>query len=372
MNTCVCGLAFGDEGKGKVVDIFSDHHDYVVRYNGGANAGHTVVVGGQKYKSHLLPVGVIRGKTVILASGMAINPVQLAEEIQLYGRREIGLSSIFISNKAHCVMPWHIAADIKKGGKIGTTKRGIGPCYADKMHRWNAIRMGELQTKLADEKLHRFFAADEQLNGSALWEQYNKAARFLAPHIVDTGKMLREIVKKGKVLFESANGIHLDIDHGTYPYVTSSAVGPAGIPQSCELPNFKLDEIVGVMKCYTTRVGEGPFPSEIEDEKLAHEIREAGQEYGTTTGRPRRIGWLDLDLTARAVELTGATSIALMHIDTMLKIGVANAWSRGRVDTFPFKNAKDISRFMRHIEDAVGIPIKYSSNGPGREDWAEL
>ncbi len=387
MNTCVVGLGHGDEGKGKITDIVSERHDVVVRYNGGANAGHTVVHGNKKYKLHHLPCGVISGKDGIIAAGTVLNPVALEEEIKTVpGLDE---SSLFVSQNAHCVMPWHLAADIRKGGKIGTTKKGIGPCYADKMHRWNAIRMGDLRKTLEDEKMQRFFSVDEAFHGSGLWDTYHDAAIFLEPYIRDTEQMLRKLVKQGvNILFESANGIHLDIDHGTFPYVTSSGVGPAAIPQACGLPNLHLDRIIGVIKCYATRVGAGPFPSELTGDEtddllssglwqpltnnqIAHKIREKGQEFGTTTGRPRRIGWFDLDLTKRAVELTGATEVALMHADTLAGMGSIGVWENGEnsaMDGWQKKlEEQPFHDFVSMIEQSLEIPVTFISYGPDKE-----
>lgn len=368
MNTCVVGLMWGDEGKGKIVDVLAESHDMVVRYNGGANAGHTVKVEDKVYKLHQIPSGVVWGKLAILADGMAINPVSLTKEIK---ENRISLENIKISNKAHIVMPWHIVADVRKGGKIGTTKKGIGPCYADKMHRWNAVRMGDLLGRLELEKVRKFFAADEILHGAGLWDEYCEAAEFLQPAICDTGKFLRSQVKDGKnILFESANGIQLDIDHGTFPYVTSSCVGPAAIPQSCGLPNLHLDRIVGVTKCYTTRVGEGPFPSEIKFEGLTKLIRNKGNEFGTTTGRPRRIGWLDLGILKDSIDLTGATELALMHIDTLADIKPVVLYNNGKFLEQKSWNGLDenFTDFCNTLQEELGIPVKIISFGPGRKD----
>jgi len=416
MNTAIVGLGFGDEGKGKIAHIESSNADIVVRYNGGANAGHTVCVEGDTYKLHHIPAGAVANNEpiLVLSHGMVINPVSLLEEIKTINRSNIDIRSrLYISANAHCVMPWHIAADIKKGGKIGTTKKGIGPCYADKMHRWNAIRMGDLMRKLDDERTQRFFAIDETFHGNSLWHQYKEAAEELQPMIIDTGEFLRDKVKqRADILFEGANGILLDIDFGTYPYCTSSGVGPAAIPQSCGLPNLHLDRIIGVIKCYATRVGEGPFPSEIcpVDEtpgcrkqplpyqnKLAHNelvskcgsifsvdcdcpwcishrIRERGGEYGTTTGRPRRIGWLDIDMTRKAVELTGATEIALMHADTIGAVRSPKMLLCGEIVDIQYRLSPHVagsvewSRFAHDVSDLLSCPITYISTGPDEND----
>jgi len=313
-------------------------------------------------------------------------------------------------------MPWHIASDIKKGGKIGTTKKGIGPTYADKAHRWNAIRMGGLKEKLQDERLQRFFAVDEAFHGKGLWEEYCEAAEFLQPMIQATDEILRAKVKitDESILFEGANGILLDIDFGTYPYCTSSGIGPAAIPQSCGLPNFHLDRIVGVIKCYATRVGEGPFPSEIlskgtecgctgfdfeeydgpsshcvdrnkvSDKNgnryhpgcscrwcVAHHIREKGREYGTTTGRPRRIGWFDLGLTRYAVEITGTTEITLMHADTLADIEGIKMYDDGLIDVPSYSLDDDDTQFRALFVGKINAncgPVSMYSYGPATEE----
>ncbi len=393
-----------DEGKGKVVDILSEEHGIVVRYNGGANAGHTVVVGNETFKLHQVPSGVVAPNSplLIMTHGMVIHPVSLRDEILELQRAGIDVTDrLLISDKAHCVMPWHIAQDIKSGGSIGTTKKGIGPTYADKAHRWDAIRMGDLKDKLQKDR-HHFFIMDEAFHGTALWDDYCDAANFLQSMICPVDEILRQKVKCGtaNILFEGANGIFLDIDFGTYPYCTSSGVGPAAIPQSCGLPNLHLDRIIGVIKCYATRVGEGPFPSEIitpEDEQLlstcmsesswlkytnrpypdiaakeiSHLIREKGNEYGTTTGRPRRIGWFDLDMTRRAVELTGSTEIALMHVDTLSGMDEVGLYKDGNVKIQPGwgeLHGDNFNSFVDNIHRELKAPINMVSYGPARDE----
>lgn len=409
MITAIVGLGWGDEGKGKMSHIESANHAIVVRYNGGANAGHTVRIGGQTFKLHHIPAGAVAANCpeLVLTHGMVINPVSLVDEIKQLQQSGIDITSrLHISSQAHCVMPWHIAADIKNGGTIGTTKQGIGPCYADKMHRRNAIRVKELITKLNDEKTKRFFAVDAALHGnSTLWEKYRAAAQFLSEFdlICDTGEFLRRRVKeKSNILFESANGIHLDVDFGTYPYCTSSGVGPAAIPQACGLPNLHIDRIIGVIKCYATRVGEGPFPSEIisaeaedryrsssrrewykytndpypeqHDVDMSHLIREKGHEYGTTTGRPRRIGWFDVDMTRLGIELTGATEIALMHADTIGHVESPKMLLDGKLVNIQHKLSSPVagsvewSQFTKHLSLLLSRPITYISTGPASDD----
>ena len=370
MLTCVVGLQCGDEGKGAIVDFIADHYGYIVRYNGGANAGHTIKTDQQTFKCHLLPSGIVKGINCVLAHGMVIDPRQLVKEIKDQTGRydwETLVEAISVSDKAHCVMPWHIEKDIKNGGSIGTTARGIGPCYAEKMHRSHAIRMGDLKTALIEEK--RFFTTERTLYGStALYDSYIEAANFLQPFIKNTSSLLRQAVKNSSILFESANGMMLDIDFGTYPYVTSSGVGPAAIPQSCGLPNIKLDRIIGIVKSYMSRVGEGPFPTELKD-NIGDKIREIGKEYGTTTGRPRRVGWLDLDIVKESIGNSGATEIALMHADVLF--GFESVWYKAGGQMLELPGWKDIhdtafNNYKNRIEDFLGIPIRYISFGPDR------
>lgn len=362
MNTAVCGLQFGDEGKGKIVDLLSVDNDVVVRYAGGANAGHTVVVDNKKYKRHLLPCSFSSDSIGVLAAGMVVDPLILIKEIQESSCN----TQIMIDRNCHVVMPWHHKEDIDRCGLLGTTQRGIGPCYAEKANRVNATRIDNLLVRLKDENVKSRFLS------TSILKHYLDAALFLQDYIFDTGEFLRDCIKSHKnILFEGAQSIHLDVDHGDcYPFVTSSATGPSAIPQACGLPNIYLDRIVGIIKCYTTRVGTGPFPTEIRDEKLARQIREKGNEYGTTTGRPRRIGWLDIEKTQRAIKLTGATEIALMHTDTMSDID-PYVYKNGRLCRMPkWTNHNDsaVKVFIRMLRSELGIPIKIISFGQDRED----
>ena len=392
MITACIGLSWGDEGKGKISDLLASENDYIVRYSGGANAGHTIVVEGQKYKFHHLPCGSFAKNkpTLVLSNGMVINPITLSEEIRSLPSSE---TTINISEKAHCVMPWHIASDTKKGSKIGTTGKGIGPCYADKMHRSYAIRAGNLLEALKEEKTKRFFASDAALHGEGLWKQYYEAAQYLDKHLWDTGKLLRNAIKnKRNILFEGAQGIQLDIDHSScFPFCTSSGVGPAAIPQACGLPNLHLDRIIGVTKCYWTRVGHGPFRTEMNQQEmdfnpkytneiynsklektLGDEIRKLGNEFGTTTGRPRRIGWMDMPILKESLELSGATEIALMHCDTITKFNNLIYIFDGKnyIEFNPWGSAaqNNFQIFKRYIEENTGLPVTITSWGPDREE----
>lgn len=343
-NTAVVGLQWGDEGKGKVVDLLTAEHDVVVRYNGGANAGHTVVVGDETYALHLLPSGILSpGKTCVIGNGVVIDPETLLFEIDSLQERGISIGdNLLISDRAHVVMPYHkehdaalervlaSAADATgKGLSIGTTRRGIGPAYADKVHRSLALRMGELLDPdhllrrlnvicaIRSRELNAIGVDVSPLNPEELAEQYAAFGSRLRTHITDTVYALHDLRTAGSsLLFEGANACLLDIDHGTFPYVTSSNCSTLGIPPGTGLSAPCADDVIGIMKAYTTRVGAGPFPTE-DLGPIGERIRERGKEYGTTTGRPRRCGWLDLVAVRYSAMICGATSIACMLLDVL-------------------------------------------------------
>jgi adenylosuccinate synthase len=341
-HTAVVGLQWGDEGKGKIVDLLTEKHDVIVRYNGGANAGHTIVVGDQRYAVHLIPTGILHpDKLSVIANGVVVDPEKLLEEIRTLRGRGLTIGdNLVVSDRAHVVMPYHKEHDAvleerlsATGGdsdrSIGTTRRGIGPCYADKVHRSTAIRMGDLldpdvlRAKLRvtcairTAELAALNVDAKPLDPDALAEQYAAFGRELQPHIADTVYLLHDCVNDGRsILFEGANACLLDIDHGTYPYVTSSNCSTLGIPAGTGIPGKYIQNVIGIMKAYSTRVGAGPFPTEIGGD-IAHNIRERGREYGTTTGRPRRVGWLDLVAVKYSAMICGATSIACMLLDVL-------------------------------------------------------
>ncbi|MGY8752941.1 MAG: adenylosuccinate synthase [Phycisphaerales bacterium] len=352
-NTAIVGLQWGDEGKGKIVDLLTAKHDVIVRYNGGANAGHTVVVDDEKYALHLIPSGILyEDKQCIIGNGVVVDPVQLIKEIDTLRDRGIEVGdNLRVSNRAHVVMPYHKEHDAalerklsqiagKGDQSIGTTKRGIGPAYADKVHRATAIRIGDLldyETLLDKLKVTCSIRCAEltalgvdapPLDALALAKEYAGYGKRLAPHIIDTVYELHDCVNDGKtILFEGANACLLDIDHGTFPYVTSSNCSALGIHAGTGLPGKYIDKVVGIMKAYSTRVGGGPFPSE-ELGEIGEKIRERGNEYGTTTGRPRRCGWLDLVAVKYSAMICGTTSVACMLLDVLsgfdeLKICIA-------------------------------------------------
>jgi adenylosuccinate synthase len=335
-NVTVVGLQWGDEGKGKVVDALAGTCRYVVRFCGGANAGHTVNTAGQKFAMHLIPCGVFSAGVVnIIANGVVFDPVVALEEIDGLVKRgvRVGPANLRISSAAHVVMPWHKLQDSLSeqalgGGKIGTTAQGIGPCYADKAYRSTAIRTGELidaeglRNRIARiaEARNKTFAAlygAQPMDASAIAERYAECGRRLAPMICNTGAILRQALAGGqRILFEGGQGSMLDIDHGTYPFVTSSSVSSCGVPAGAGVPPSAVGQVLGVIKAYTSRVGAGPFPTE-QDNPIGDYLRQRGHEYGTTTGRPRRCGWLDAFAVRYAVELSGAEELALSLLDVL-------------------------------------------------------
>jgi len=386
-NTAIVGLQWGDEGKGKIVDLLTAEHDVIARYNGGANAGHTVVVGDEKYALHLIPSGILyEDKQCVIGNGVVVDPIQLIKEIDTLRNRGIEVGdNLKISNRAHVVMPYHKEHDAalerklaeaagKGDNSIGTTKRGIGPAYADKVHRATAIRMGDLleydtlleklniTCSIRCAELTALGVDAPPLDPVALADEFAAYGKRLSPHIIDTVYELHNCLKQGKsILFEGANACLLDIDHGTFPFVTSSNCSALGIHSGTGLPGKVLDEVVGIMKAYSTRVGAGPFPSEDLGD-IGERIRERGNEYGTTTGRPRRCGWLDLVAVKYSAMICGATSIACMLLDVLsgfdeIKICVGYEFEDG-------------SRNERFIPDARGLtkakPIFESMPG-----WSE-
>ncbi len=427
-HTAVVGLQWGDEGKGKTVDLLTARHDVIVRYNGGANAGHTVVVGDQRYALHLIPSGILYpDKLCVIGNGVVVDPQVLVEEIEALRDRglEVG-DNLRVSDRAHVVMPYHKEHDAalervlssKADGNgdnlsIGTTKRGIGPAYADKVHRSTAIRVGDL---LDAERLRRRLGVICSIRGAELKalgadappldpdELARHAAdygRQIRPHITDTVYLLHECLRNGRsILFEGANACLLDIDHGTYPYVTSSNCSALGVPAGTGVPGRQIDRVVGTMKAYTTRVGGGPFPTE-QDNPIGQRIRDRGHEYGTTTNRPRRCGWLDLVAVRYSAMICGATGLACMLLDVLSGFEELKLCSQYRLpdgtvtdrfipdahrladvepvyETVPgwseeIDEATDRAglpgnarRYLDRIEEIVGVPIEIVSVGPER------
>jgi len=356
MNHCVVGLQWGDEGKGKVVDILAEQSDIVVRYSGGANAGHTVVVGDSKFALHLLPSGSIRPGTIcVITNGVVADPEVLVNGINQLGEKNISLDDrLLISENVHVVLDYHKKEDRLREeslgkNKLGTTIRGIGPCYADKVGRSYAVRMADLRDldklkarlqKIVEYKNKVFGAlyGAEPMNADEIFEKCKSYADRLLPFIADTTEYLHKAITNGKsVLFEGAQGSLLDLDHGTFPFVTSSNSSSLGMPAGCGVPSKLVDKFIGVVKAYSTRVGAGPFPTEQENETGQY-IRDKGHEYGTTTGRPRRCGWFDAVAVSYAATIGAVDSIAMMHLDTLAglkELKICRAYEiNGREKTF--------------------------------------
>ena len=329
----VIGTQWGDEGKGKIVDYLAEKADVVVRYQGGNNAGHTVVVGGNEFKLHLLPSGILyKGKICVVGNGVVVDPGVMIQELKGMVDKGIDISGMRVSNRAHVIMPYHRLLDqveeTSRGtNKIGTTGRGIGPCYMDKNAR-SGIRMVDLMDKEEfSEKLAFNIKAKNHLLKSVygvdgfdyetVKAEYLAYADALRPYVTDTVTVLHDAIKAGKkVLFEGAQATLLDLDHGTYPFVTSSHPIAGGVCVGAGIGPTKINKVIGVVKAYTTRVGEGPFPTELTD-ATGDQIRELGHEYGTTTGRPRRCGWLDACIVRYAGCLSGIDYMAITRLDIL-------------------------------------------------------
>ena len=329
-NTILVGAQWGDEGKGKIIDYLTDDADIVVRSQGGNNAGHTIVHGKKKFVLHLIPSGILRrGKTCVIANGVVVDPLALVVEIDGLRKRGIKVGkNLLLSDCAHLVMPWHRLLDeqreVRKGkNKIGTTKRGIGPAYGDKAAR-TGLRVGDLLDK--DVFARKLKLRLEENNAvlkslgakpiayQPLLKSYLAAAKVLRPHVTNTVVWLHDVMSRGKsLLFEGAQGTYLDIDHGTYPFVTSSNTTAGGACTGSGVPPHRMDTVIGVMKAYTTRVGEGPFPTE--DDALGDMLHGMGREFGATTGRARRCGWFDAVATHYAAMINGIDKLAITNLD---------------------------------------------------------
>ena len=418
-NTCVFGLQWGDEGKGKIVDFLTENAEVVVRYCGGANAGHSVKIGNEKYSTHLLPVGVFRpGVMNLIGNGVVIDPEALFHEIDEMVGRGIAISpqNLRISYKAHLVMPYHKQEDAAReqsaeGGGIGTTRRGIGPTYADKMQRSTAIRVADL---LHEDKLQQRIAnvVTERnkvltclydappVNWKEIFETYRDYGRRMAPFVDDVGHLVLDYFRQGKrIVFEGAHAALLDVDHGTYPYVTSSSCSALGLYTGSGAPPQTVQNFVGIMKAYSTRVGGGPFPTE-QNNNIGQYIRERGNEYGTTTRRPRRCGWFDAVAARYSADLCGTTMITLTLLDVLsgldrIQVCTGYRYQGQRLDYFradmevlaevepiyetlqgwngnisgcrSFEELpKEAQQYVKTLEKLMGVPIKIVSVGPDR------
>ena len=371
--TTIVGAQWGDEGKGKITDFFANQSNYVVRFHGGNNAGHTVIVDGKIFKLHLIPSGVIYGKPLsVIGNGVVVDPKALIDEIEYLKEKGID-PNLMVSDRAHVIMPYHIALDSalsshQKDLAAGSTNRGIAPVYADKMYR-NGIRMIDLiEPDVFNEKLDKGFDFNKGLIENALgksldhtkqdiYNTYIEYGKILKPYISDVSVELFNAYKQGKnILFEGAQGMSLDVDHGIYPYTTSSNTAAGHVSIGTGVSFKSVNRIIGVVKAYLSRVGESPLPTELED-KTADYIRESGGEYGTTTGRPRRIGWLDLVQVRQAVRVNGLTEIALTKLDVLNNINdilVCNSYDIGNREVYEmpasltdYRNAKPIYQKLK-------------------------
>ena len=364
------GAQWGDEGKGKTIDILASQAEMVVRAQGGSNAGHTVVSEGKEYKLRLIPSGILYKETdCIIGGGCVVHPGVVLKEIESLTDRGVCMDKLYIDARAHVIMPYHIVIDTlaeQRRGKndIGTTKNGIGPCYMDKDER-SGIRMRDLiDEKLFAEKLKtaleikndiivKLYGA-EPLDFDTIYNEYSAYAKKLAPHVVDTSVMVYNAIKAGKkVLFEGAQGTLLDIDYGTYPFVTSSHPTAGGFCIGSGIGPTLIDEVIGVAKSYITRVGKGPFPTELFDE-IGDEIRNKGHEFGTVTGRPRRCGWFDALILKYAVRVNGLTGVAINKMDTLSGLKTV------KVCTAYEKDGKIIKDFPADIADLEGCNPVYT------------
>ena len=414
----VVGSQWGDEGKGKIVDVLGDKMDMVVRFQGGNNAGHTVVVEGEKTVLHLLPSGVLHQDALcVIGPGVVVDPFVLLKEIDELESRGVNTEHVKISGRAHLIMPYHVKLDELQetrlaGNKIGTTKRGIGPCYADKYTRiglraCDLVDFDNFKSKLAttlsikNEQIVKLYE-EEPFDYGALVEQFKEIRERLLPRIIDAVTTVNDALDQNQnVLFEGAQANMLDINYGTYPYVTSSSPTAAGVCEGAGVSPFKLDHVIGVVKAYSTRVGEGPFVTELLDE-VGEELRQAGNEYGATTGRPRRCGWLDLCVVKQAARINGLTDLVVTKIDVLSQFKTLPVCVGYEIDgkvttSIPasleeYAKAKPVYRMMEgweeditgirqfeelpencrkyieFVEEQIGYPITMISNGPGRDD----
>ena len=411
----VVGTQWGDEGKGKIIDVLAGKADYVVRFQGGNNAGHTVVVNGKKFALQLLPSGMVLGKgKCIIGPGVVVDPKVLLHEMEELVKRGGNVDNLYISDRAHLIMPYHVKMDelreARAQGKIGTTKRGIGPCYADKVNRIG-IRMIDLlnddvfsqKLKIALEEKNQVFTKiydESPLSYDEIYNNYISYREKIKHMVMDSVTEVNKALNENKtVLFEGAQALMLDINYGTYPYVTSSSPTSGGVTTGVGVPPSKITKVIGVMKAYTTRVGEGPFLTELND-KLGEELRTVGGEFGVVTGRPRRCGWLDLVVGKHANLINGLTDIVITKIDVLsgiktLKVCVGYEINGKKYETVPASSEdlykaqpiykefpgwdEDISqitefdklpenckKYLKFIEEYLECPISVVSVGPDR------
>ena len=416
MINIVLGTFFGDEGKGKVIDYLSQQSTIAIRCTGGNNAGHTIKVNGKKFAFHLIPSGILNPNAkAVIANGVVIDPKVLVQEITQLKEAGFSVNNLYISDKAHVIMPYHILLDKileeRRGTeKLGTTACGIGPAYCDKYER-SGIRMedfiGDHFSKIALRNIENKNVIleafeHEKLDANAIIQEYSEYANILKPYVTDTFSLIHDALEKDeKILCEGAQATLLDIDHGTYPYVTSSNPTIGGICAGTGVGAKDIGQVIGVLKAYSSRVGAGPYPTE-QDNEIGDKLRELGHEYGSTTGRPRRCGWLDLVALKYAVRINGLTGLAINHLDTIGKldrIKLCVGYQHGQDITTNYStnlkflndclpvyeefegNFGDISgmkqiielpiqaqRYLKRIEEFVGVPIRFVGTGPEREN----
>ncbi len=416
-NTCVIGLQWGDEGKGKIIDILAADYDIIARYQGGGNAGHTLVINDEKYVFHLIPSGILHpGKKCVIGNGIVIDPALFLDEIAELSKRNINVNgNLFISDRAHVVFPYHKKLDLlieeQKGDlMIGTTGRGIGPCYTDKIAR-NGIRITELYHKehfkekleKTIEQKNRLFVnlyGAEPISWKEVYEEYSVYADKISPFVCDTIELMAKAISDNKkILFEGAQGTLLDVDFGTYPYTTSSNAAACGAASGVGVSPKQIHNVLGIMKAYTTRVGSGPFPTEVGG-KLGDHIRKKGGEFGSTTGRPRRCGWFDAVAMQYSVRINGADSAVITKLDVLDDqeiVKICTGYKSGKKvynnfpadldalgvcepiyeevpgwmeDTSKVRNKEDLPEnainYIQTIEGYLGLKVKMVSVGPDR------
>jgi adenylosuccinate synthase len=414
-NIIVLGAQWGDEGKGKVVDLFSENFDIVARYQGGHNAGHTVFIGPKKFILKLIPSGILRsGVKAVIGNGVVIDPAALLEEIRSLEAAGIDVhNQLAISNRAHVIFPFHRIVEKMSEGRddripLGTTSRGIGPCYEDKISR-RGIRVADLFHRETFEAMYNSLAQDKQLVAAAfhiegtidfeaIREQYSGFAEQLRPMVCDTAQLLNDSISAGKrVLFEGAQGTMLDVDHGTYPFVTSSSATAGGACTGAGVPPTRINGVIGVSKAYTTRVGSGPFPTELHGE-AGERLRKAGNEYGAVTGRPRRCGWFDVPLLRYTAMINGFDSIVVTKLDVLddldevpVCVGYRNmkvmpatfqeleaaeplyetrpGWKSSTRGLSKFEDLPPLAHdYLKFLGDHIGVEIGCISTGPERNE----
>jgi len=416
-NTCVIGLQWGDEGKGKIIDILAKDYDIIVRYQGGGNAGHTLIIGDEKFIFHLIPSGILHpDKKCVIGNGIVFDPRLFLDEVAGLSKRNISVNgNLFVSDRAHVVFPYHKKLDLliekqKGNSMIGTTGRGIGPCYTDKVAR-DGIRVAELlhkehfkeKLKKTVEEKNRLFVdlyKDEPVSWEEIYEEYCVYAEKISPFVCDTVDLMAKAIDDNKkILFEGAQGALLDVDFGTYPYTTSSNASAGGVSPGIGVSPKQIHDIIGITKAYATRVGSGPFPTEIDGEQGEH-IRKKGGEFGSTTGRPRRCGWFDAVAIRHSVRISGVDSLIVTKLDVLddqETIRICTGYKNDKKvyhnfpadldvlencepiyeevsgwmeDTSNVRDVKDLPGkamdYIRTIEEIIGLKVKVVSVGPER------